>query len=64
MDHHSQSGGFEADVWYDRSDTWAGLAFDRVDGFNLHYERLQVGREGNVSPCPCVARPVVPSSAA
>ena len=39
-DHYNLSGDVKADVWYDRSDTWAGLAFDLVDGSRLHYERL------------------------
>jgi hypothetical protein len=39
-EHYNLSNGVHADVWYDRTDTWAGLAFDLVDGSNLHYERL------------------------
>jgi hypothetical protein len=39
-DHYNLSGAFDIDVWYDRTDTWAGLAFDATDGSNVHYERL------------------------
>lgn len=39
-DHYNLSGAFDIDVWYDQTDTWAGLAFDVVDGSNVHYERL------------------------
>jgi len=38
-DHYNLSGAFDVDVWYDRSDTWAGLSFDVADGSNVHYER-------------------------
>jgi hypothetical protein len=39
-DHYNLSGAFDIDVWYDQTDTWAGLAFDVADGSNVHYERL------------------------
>ncbi len=39
-DHYNLSGAFNVDVWYDRTDTWAGLAFDVADGSAVHYERL------------------------
>ena len=39
-EHYNLSGAFDADVWYDQTDTWAGLAFDVADGSNVHYERL------------------------
>lgn len=39
-DHYNFSGAFDIDVWYDESNTWAGLAFDVADGSNVHYERL------------------------
>jgi hypothetical protein len=34
------SGSFNVDVWYDRSDTWASLAFTVADGSEVRYERL------------------------
>lgn len=39
-DHYNLSGAFNVDVWYDRTDTWASLAFDAADGSEVHYERL------------------------
>jgi len=39
-DHYTLSGAFAVDVWYDRTDTWAGLAVTVADGSNVHYERL------------------------
>jgi len=39
-DRYSLSGAFAVDVWYDRTDTWAGLAFAVADGSNVTYERL------------------------
>ena len=39
-DHYNLSGDCDADVWYDRTDTRASLAFDVDDGSNIHYERL------------------------
>ena len=28
------------ELWYDRSDTWASLAYTAADGSTVHYERL------------------------
>ncbi len=39
-DHYNLSGAFDIDVWYDQTDTWAGLAFPAPDGSTVHYERL------------------------
>jgi hypothetical protein len=39
-DHYNLSGAFNVDVWYDRTDTWAGLAFSVADGSDVHYERM------------------------
>ncbi len=39
-EHYNLSGAFDVDVWYDRSDTWAGLAVTAPDGSNVQYERL------------------------
>jgi hypothetical protein len=39
-EHYNLSGAFDVDVWYDRADTWAGLAFTVADGSIVHYERL------------------------
>jgi hypothetical protein len=39
-DHYRLSGAFAVDVWYDRTDTWAGLAFGVADGSTVTYERL------------------------
>jgi hypothetical protein len=38
--HYNLTGSFNVDVWYDRTDTWAGLAFGVADGSDVHYERL------------------------
>jgi hypothetical protein len=38
--HYNLSGPFSADVWYDRTDTWAGFAFPIADTSIIHYERL------------------------
>ena len=37
--HYNLSGAFDVDLWYDQSDTWAGLSFTVADGSNVHYER-------------------------
>lgn len=37
---YNLSGSFNVDVWYDRTDTWASLAFTAVDGSETRYERL------------------------
>jgi hypothetical protein len=39
-DHYKLSGAFAVDLWYDQSDTWAGMAFAVADGSSVHYERL------------------------
>lgn len=39
-DRYTLSGAFAVDVWYDRADTWAGLAFAVADGSHVTYERL------------------------
>jgi hypothetical protein len=39
-DHYNLSGPFNVDVWYDRTNTWAGLAVAVADGSEIHYERL------------------------
>jgi hypothetical protein len=39
-EHYKLTGPFNVDVWYDRTDTWAGLAFDVADGSEVRYERL------------------------
>lgn len=39
-DHYNLSGPFNVDVWYERTETWAGLAFTVADGSGVHYERL------------------------
>jgi hypothetical protein len=39
-DHYSLRGAFDADVWYDRRETWVGLAIPVADGSEVHYERL------------------------
>jgi hypothetical protein len=38
--HYNLSGVFDADVWYDQTETWVGLALTVADGSNIHYERL------------------------
>ena len=39
-DRYKLRGAFDVDVWYDRSDTWAALAFDVADGSSVRYERI------------------------
>jgi hypothetical protein len=39
-DHYVISGAFDVELWYDRSGTWASLAYDAPDGSTVHYERL------------------------
>lgn len=39
-EHYNLSGPFNVDLWYDRSDTWAGMAVTVADGSIVHYERL------------------------
>ncbi len=39
-EHFNLSGAFNADVWYDRTDAWVGLALTVADGSTVHYERL------------------------
>nr|WP_294517016.1 DUF6134 family protein [uncultured Rhodopila sp.] len=39
-DHYVLSGAFDVELWYDRSDTWASLAYSAPDGSTVHYERL------------------------
>jgi Family of unknown function (DUF6134) len=39
-DHYNLSGSFNVDLWYDRSGTWASMAFSVPDGSSVHYERL------------------------
>jgi hypothetical protein len=39
-DHYSLSGAFKVDLWYDRTDTWASLAYTAADGSTVQYERL------------------------
>ncbi len=39
-EHYNISGAFNADVWYDRTDTWASLALDISDGSEVRYERM------------------------
>ena len=39
-DRYALRGAFNADVWYDQDNAWAGLAFDAADGSEVHYERL------------------------
>jgi hypothetical protein len=39
-DRYSLTGPFHADVWYDLTNTWAGLALPVPDGSTVHYERL------------------------
>ncbi len=38
--HYNISGSFHADVWYDATRTWAGMALTVVDGSQVRYERL------------------------
>lgn len=39
-DRYALRGAFNADVWYDQGNAWAGLAFGVADGSEVHYERL------------------------
>jgi len=39
-DHYALSGAFAVDLWYDRADTWAGMAMTVADGSEVRYERL------------------------
>lgn len=39
-DHYSLSGAVDADVWYDETNAWAGLAVPVPDGSTVYYERL------------------------
>jgi hypothetical protein len=39
-DRYTLTGPFRADVWYDLTGTWAGLALPVPDGSIVHYERL------------------------
>lgn len=39
-DRYSLSGAVDAELWYDHTDTWAGLAVPVPDGSTVHYERL------------------------
>ena len=34
------SGDLDFDIWYDTSDTWAGMRFAADDGSVITYERL------------------------
>ncbi len=38
-DRYNLSHAYDADVWYDRNDMWASLAFGIADGSTIHYER-------------------------
>jgi hypothetical protein len=39
-DRYNLSGAFNVDLWYDRSGTWASMAFTGPDGSVVRYERL------------------------
>jgi hypothetical protein len=39
-EHYKLSGSFNVELWYDRTDTWASLAYSAPDGSTVHYERL------------------------
>jgi hypothetical protein len=39
-EHFSLRGAFDVDLWYDRTDTWASLAYTAMDRSTVHYERL------------------------
>jgi hypothetical protein len=39
-DHYNLSGAFDVDLWYDETQTWAGMALTVVDGSEIRYERL------------------------
>ena len=38
--HYRLSGDLDFDIWYDTSDTWAGMRFAADDGSVITYERL------------------------
>lgn len=38
--HYSLRGSFNADVWYDQTNTWASLSVAVKDGSTVRYERL------------------------
>ncbi|HET7884016.1 MAG TPA: DUF6134 family protein [Acetobacteraceae bacterium] len=38
--HYRLSGDLDLDIWYDSTDTWAGLRFAADDGSVITYERL------------------------
>jgi hypothetical protein len=39
-DHYNLSGTFNVDLWYDETQTWAGMVLTVVDGSEIRYERL------------------------
>lgn len=39
-EHYNLSGPFKVDLWYDQTDTWAGMEVPIKDGSVVHYERL------------------------
>nr|WP_294505254.1 DUF6134 family protein [uncultured Rhodopila sp.] len=39
-DHYVISGAFDVELWYDRTGTWASLAYTAADGSTVRYERL------------------------
>lgn len=39
-DHYNLSGPFNVDLWYDHTQTWAGMAVTVADGSEVRYERL------------------------
>jgi hypothetical protein len=39
-EHFTLRGSFNADVWYDRTNTWASLSIAVKDGSTVRYERL------------------------
>jgi hypothetical protein len=39
-DRCNLSGAFEVDLWYDRTNTWASLAYTAADGSTVQYKRL------------------------
>ncbi len=38
--HYNLSGAFNVDLWYDATNTWAGMAMTVRDGTQVRYERL------------------------
>jgi len=38
--HYNLSGAFDVDLWYDATNTWAGMAMTVKDGSEVRYERL------------------------